>query len=95
MTERKIFLSFKNHPHIGLFHHPLLPACARHAIQPNEYILPPHNPYVGYFHGPYKRVPNKTKHTHTQTEEDPALTIGDEVIKAYGKDYVILLNKEK
>lgn len=99
MSDRKLIVPFKRHPYIGLFQYPWLPACARQAVRPSGYILPSNNPYIGFFnnaHREYRDVSQSTdikkRDVYTQTDLDPALEIGEKIIKAYGEEYVVLLS---
>ena len=93
MTDRRIFTPFKNSPYVGLFQYPLLPSCARRTVKSSGYILPLHNPYIGYFNNTFKPgmfVVEAKHHKHTQTDPDPAMVIGQKIIESYGEDYVVV-----
>lgn len=89
MSERKLFPPFKWNSYVGLFQYPTLPACARRATPSS--LLPPQNPYVGYFNASLKMTTpidnfiyvTCTAEKGTQTEVDQAMAIGDKIIASY------------
>lgn len=96
MSNRKPITEFKHKPYVGLFQYPWLPLSARIAMKTPGYLLPPNNPYVGFFDNSKKREESMstgrcTRDACTQTEVCHAIEIGEKIIEAYGEEYTLLL----
>lgn len=93
MNAREAVKPFKHIPYVGLFQY-LSPSVLRQNGDSTFYLLPGHNPYVGYYNHSHKQVyiPPKKQDASTQTEPDAVQLIGQKVMDAYGDNYKVLLN---
>lgn len=85
---------FKHNPHVGLFQMEHLPTIMKLIDESSVPKIDTTNPFLGYFLWPYWCTPlsNQTPHKSTQTtvetkdvgcntDKDPALELGDQIIK--------------
>jgi len=78
MEKRVHIPQWKHYPLLGWFHY-RNNVTRRFLNQHNLILLPPLNPYVGFFNHAQVEVPTKT--VGTQTDRDPALELGDQIIR--------------
>lgn len=80
MEKRVHIPQWKHFPLLGWFHY-RNNITRKFLKQPNLALLPPLNPYVGFFNHATVQVEVATKTVGTQTDRDPALELGDQIIR--------------